>query len=67
MSVGSRLPVSSDAVRQRSNDDDIHPENPQPVTFQPGDMSVEELIAGAWEHRRADILARFGIYVSFGL
>jgi hypothetical protein len=30
-------------------------------------MSVEELIAWAWENRRSDILARFGIYVTFGL
>jgi len=28
-------------------------------------MSVEDLIA--WEHRRADILAKFGIYVGFDL
>lgn len=29
--------------------------------------SVDELIAWAWENRRADILALFGIYVSFNL
>jgi len=29
--------------------------------------SVDELIAWAWEHRRADILALFGIHVSFNL
>ena len=30
-------------------------------------MSREELIAWAWENRRSDILAQFGIYVSFDL
>ena len=35
--------------------------------WSPRGMSVEELIAWAWENRRSDILARFGIYVSFGL
>jgi len=31
------------------------------------DSSVDEIIAWAWEHHRADILAMFGIYVSFNL
>lgn len=30
-------------------------------------MTVEELIAWAWENRRSDILAQFGIYVTFGI
>jgi len=40
---------------------------PMPVLTERHGMSVEELIAWAWENRRSDILARFGIYVSFGL
>jgi hypothetical protein len=60
----SRLPLSPTGSKAR-RDDDIHPVNPAPSTFRPGDMSVEELIAWAWEHRRADILAKFGIYVGF--
>lgn len=31
------------------------------------ESSIEELIAWAWENRRADILARYGIYVGFDL
>ena len=31
------------------------------------EFSIDELIAWAWERRRADILAEFGIYVSFDL
>jgi hypothetical protein len=42
-----------------------HPAARRPVA--PRGMSVEELIAWAWENRRADILAQFGIYVSFGI
>lgn len=28
-------------------------------------MAIDELIAWAWENRRADILAQFGICVTF--
>jgi len=31
------------------------------------EASIDELIAWAWENRRADILAQFGIYVTFDL
>ena len=30
-------------------------------------MSIDELIAGAWNSRHADILGHFGIYVTFDL
>jgi hypothetical protein len=30
-------------------------------------MTIEELIAWAWENRRSDILAQFGVYVNFGI
>lgn len=30
-------------------------------------MTIEELIAWAWENRRSDILPQFGIYVTFEL
>ncbi|MFZ0501157.1 MAG: hypothetical protein WAM52_18635 [Steroidobacteraceae bacterium] len=30
-------------------------------------ITIEELIAWARENRRADILAQFGIYLSFGI
>lgn len=59
----SRLPLSSGTVRRGHDDDDIHPENPKPSAFPMEEMSVEELVDWAWEHRRADILAKFGIYV----
>ncbi len=31
------------------------------------DTSIDGLIAWAWKNRRADILAQFGIYVTFDL
>ena len=37
------------------------------VPSAPSGMSVDELIASAWKNRRADILARFGIYVTFDI
>jgi hypothetical protein len=40
---------------------------PQRHLSMPSGMSVEDLIAWAWKYRRADILAKFGIYVTFNL
>jgi hypothetical protein len=44
------------------------PESGRPV-FVPRrrDFLIDDLIAWAWENRRADILAQFGIYVTFGM
>lgn len=39
----------------------------QPLRPPRPEMSIEELIAWAWEHGRSDILAQFGIYVTFDL
>jgi hypothetical protein len=50
--------------RHSAGKDDQQPEAPIFVS-QP--MSREELIAWAWENQRADILALFGIYVTFDL
>lgn len=48
--------------RQEERDEpDLH------LPTRPRNSSIDEIIAWAWEHRRADVLAMFGIYVSFNL
>ena len=47
---------------------DPEPRRPsQRYLSMPSGMSVEDLIAWAWKNRRSDILAKFGIYVTFDL
>ena len=60
----SRMLMSRPPRRQR-RDDDITGQNPPPASRK-WNQSIEELIAWAWDNRRADILEQFGIYVSFG-
>ena len=49
--------------RRHSADREGH-NSPIPI-FPRGEMAIDELIAWAWENRRADILAQFGICVTF--
>jgi hypothetical protein len=39
----------------------------KPARYGPVGMTIEELIAWAWENQRSDILAQLGIHVSFDL
>jgi hypothetical protein len=54
----------SGAPRSRRGDESR--QLPAP-TFHERGMTIDELIVWAWEHRRWDSLAEFGIYVTFDL
>ena len=62
--IARRVPMPRPLRRRRDRQKDKHREPPVLINPQ---MSREELIAWAWENNRFDILAQFGIYVSFEL
>ena len=65
-SAYARLPFAPMRKRRRHDADRDVRNSEVPVVVN-SQMSREELIAWAWENQRSDILAQFGIYVSFDL